>query len=78
MKATITLENVWGFIQSLSLSAKNKEWLAQKLIESSKEEKRLKEEAIVAASLTTALKEVKEAHKKGITLPDAYDLLNEL
>lgn len=75
MKATISLENVWGFIQSLSLSAKNKEWLAQKLIESSKEEKRLKEEALVAASLTTALKEVKEAHKNGIVLPDAYDLL---
>lgn len=75
MKATISLKNVWRFIQSLSLSAKNKEWLAQKLIESSKEEKRLKEEALVAASLTTALKEVKEAHKNGIVLPDAYDLL---
>ena len=34
MKATVTLDNLWAYLQSLSLSDSNKEWLAEKLIES--------------------------------------------
>lgn len=32
--ATITLKNLWNFIQSMSLSANNELWLAEKLHES--------------------------------------------
>ncbi len=33
MKANISLEGLFDFLQSLSLSSSNKEWLAQKLLE---------------------------------------------
>ena len=34
MKATISLEGIWQFLESLNLSNRSKEWLADKLIES--------------------------------------------
>ena len=34
MKATVSLDSLWTYLQSLSLSDSNKEWLAEKLIES--------------------------------------------
>ena len=34
MDATVSLESLWTFLQSLSLSDSKKEWLAEKLIES--------------------------------------------
>ncbi len=33
--ASITLNNLWNFIESMSLSANNELWLAEKLHESS-------------------------------------------
>lgn len=33
MKATISLEGLWSFLQSLSLDNNNKQWLADKLQE---------------------------------------------
>ena len=39
MKATISLDGIWNFLQSLSLSASNKEWLGEKLLEEARKEK---------------------------------------
>ena len=39
MKATISLEGIWKFLQSLSLSPNNKEWLGEKLLEEARKEK---------------------------------------
>lgn len=33
---TATINSLWGYLQSLSLSNRNKQWLAEKLIESTK------------------------------------------
>ena len=38
MKATISLEGLLSFINGLSLSANNKRWLAEKLIEEARKE----------------------------------------
>ncbi|WP_455669378.1 hypothetical protein [Phocaeicola sp.] len=38
MKATISLEGLWTFLQSLSLSANNKRWLGEKLLEEAQKE----------------------------------------
>ena len=38
--ATVTLNNLWNFIQSMSLSANNELWLAEKLHESAVNKKR--------------------------------------
>ena len=40
MKATISLDGILAFLKSLSLSASNKEWLAEKLIEEARKEKK--------------------------------------
>jgi hypothetical protein len=37
MEGTVSIENLWMFIKSMSLSADNQRWLAERLIESSKE-----------------------------------------
>ena len=38
MEGTISIENLWMFIKSMSLSADNQRWLADRLIENSAEE----------------------------------------
>lgn len=45
MKATISLDGIWNFLQSLSLSASNKEWLGEKLLEEARKEKNEKKES---------------------------------
>ena len=40
MKATISLDGILAFLKSLSLSASNKEWLAETLIEEARKEKK--------------------------------------
>lgn len=45
MKATISLDGIWNFLQSLSLSASNKEWLGEKLLEEARKEKIEKKES---------------------------------
>lgn len=45
MKATISLDGIWKFLQSLSLSASNKEWLGQRLLEEARKEKAEKKES---------------------------------
>jgi hypothetical protein len=41
---TIALNNLWNYIQGLSLSARNEEWLAQRLQESSAQKKARKKD----------------------------------
>jgi len=36
MEGTISIDKLWTFIQSMSLSADNQRWLADRLIENSK------------------------------------------
>ena len=52
--STVQIESLWQYIQTLSLSNKNKKWLADRLLESSKVEN--------SANATTmnAIKEAKE------------------
>ena len=38
MKTIVPLDSIWNFLQSLSLSANNKRWLGEKLLEEAKEE----------------------------------------
>lgn len=79
MKATVSLDGIWGFLQSLSLSANNKVWLADKLIESSQKDqitlKKSQQEKYVRESMGRAWNEVKEAEHIGRPLPNAYDLI---
>ncbi len=78
MKVTISLEGIWSMLQSLSLSSRNKEWLAARLIESCADDTRAKQEKMVAETLGSAYSETKHAIAAGQTMPNAYDLLNEI
>ena len=82
MKAIVSLDGIWGFLQSLSLSTSNKVWLADKLIESSQEDqialKKSLQEKYIRESMGRAWEEVKEAEHVGRPLPDAYDLIAQL
>lgn len=78
MKVTISLESIWTMLQSLSLSSHNKEWLAARLIESCADETRAKQEKMVTETLGHAYCETKQAIAAGQTMPNAYDLLNEI
>ncbi len=82
MKAIVSLDGIWGFLQSLSLSTNNKVWLADKLIESSKEDqlsiKKAQQEKYIRESLGRAWKEMKKAEQTTTPLPNAYDLVVQL
>ena len=76
MKATISLEGIWQFLQSLNLSNRSKEWLADKLIESTydkKEEIEYISKEDILAGIDAGLKDM----KAGRTRP-AEELLEEL
>ena len=58
----ISLNNLWTYLQGLSLTASNQRWLGERLIEASKSEKDQnkvrQQEAMVKDTLTRAFKEL--------------------
>lgn len=78
MRTAIPIDNVWQMLQTLSLSSSNKEWLANKLIDSSKEDKREQEAAFVRESMQRAMLEVKEVQQGHKKLQSADDFFAEL
>lgn len=74
MKVSASVENLWRYIESLSLSERNRKWLAEKLLDTVEEEETesiSKEE--ILAGIEAGLKDV----KAGRTRP-AEELLEEL
>ena len=43
MKVSASMESLWQYIQSLSLSNRNREWLADKLLEGTSRDKKAEE-----------------------------------
>lgn len=82
MKATISMDGIWGFLQSLSLSSNNKRWLAERLVESrqvdSIELEQEKEMALVRDSMHRAMSEVHSAYQSGASMPNIDKLIAEL
>lgn len=76
---TIALNNLWTYIQGLSLKKKDREWLASKLIEPTADDaKTARQKAYVKETLTRALKEVEAAKREGRELQTLDDFLEEL
>ena len=75
----VALNNLWTYIQGLSLKRKDREWLAGKLIEPTVEDaKTAKQEAYVKETLTRALKEVEAAKRGEIKMMTEEEFLEEL
>ena len=75
----LALNNLWTYIESLSLKKKDREWLAGKLLEPTAEDiKTAQQKAYVKETLTRALDEVKRAKREGRKLQSLDKLIEEL
>lgn len=75
----LALNNLWTYIESLSLKRKDREWLAGKLLEQTEEDaKTAQQKAYVKESLTRALDEVKRAKRGEIKLMTEEEFLEGL
>jgi hypothetical protein len=76
---TFALNNLWSYLQGLSLAKADREWLAGKLLEPSAVDlKTRQQQEMVKESLTRALNEVKAARREGRKLQTLDEFLEEL
>lgn len=76
---TVALDNLWNYINGLSLKRKDREWLANKLLESTEVDAETKrQQEYVKESLTRAVNEVKVAKSEGRQLTSLDDFIEEL
>ena len=76
---TIALNNLWTYLQGLSLKQKDREWLAGKLLEPTVVDVETKrQQEFVKESLYRALDEVEAAKREGRKLSTLDDFINEL
>ena len=74
----MALNNLWSYIQGMSLKKKDREWLAGKLLEPVDDAKTAKQKAFVKESLYRALDEVERAKHEGRKLKTLDEFLDEL
>jgi hypothetical protein len=62
---TVALNNLWSYIQGMSLKKKDREWLAGKLLEPVDDAKTAQQKAFVKESLTLCMSEhsIADIHK---------------
>lgn len=75
---TVAMNNLWTYIQGLSLSQRNRKWLAEKLVAPTEDARTAKQKAYVKESLTRALKGVEAAKREGRKLQTLDEFLEEL
>ena len=76
---TFALNNLWTYIEGLSLKKKEREWLASKLIEPKADDaKTARQKAYVKESLTRALDEVAAAERGEVKMTTEEEFLEEL
>jgi hypothetical protein len=76
---TVALQNLWTYINGLSLKRKDREWLANKLLEPTEVDAETKrQQEFVKESLTRAINEVKAAKREGRQLTTLDDFIEEL
>ncbi|MBP3755899.1 MAG: hypothetical protein J6I61_01260 [Prevotella sp.] len=73
------MDNLWNYINGLSLKRKDREWLANKLLEPTEVDAETKrQQEYVKESLTRAVNEVKVAKSEGRQLTSLDDFIEEL
>lgn len=76
---TFALNNLWTYIEGLSLKQKDREWLAGKLLEPKGDDaKTAKQKAYVKETLTRALNEVKAAKRGEVKMMTEEEFLEGL
>ena len=74
----IQLNNLWSYIQGMSLKKKDREWLASKLLEPVDDAKTEQQKAFVKESLYRALDEVERAKRGEIKMMTEEEFLEDL
>ncbi|MBQ3361589.1 MAG: hypothetical protein IJG46_05600 [Prevotella sp.] len=72
------LNNLWAYIQGMSLKKKDREWLASKLLEPVDDAKTEQQKAFVKESLYRALDEVERAKRGEIKMMTEEEFLEDL
>jgi len=62
---TIAMNNLWNYIQGLSLTARNQEWLAARLQESSRAAKQKDDSLMTKEEFFASIDEAREQIKRG-------------
>lgn len=76
---TVALNNLWTYIDGLSLKQKDREWLASKLLEPKADDaKTAKQKVYVKETLTRALNEVKAAKRGEVKMMTEEEFLEGL
>ena len=76
---TFALNNLWNYIEGLSLKQKDREWLASKLLESKADDaKTAQQKAYVKETLTRAINEVKAAKRGEVKMMTEEEFLEGL
>ncbi len=83
MKASISLEGLLQFILSFSLSASNKRWLGEKLLEEAEKETETEESEFISkeevlAGIDAGLREMQERRRSGRKAKTLDALIDEL
>ncbi len=76
---TVALNNLWTYLNGLSLKRKDREWLANKLLEPTEVDAETKrQQELVKESLTRAFNEVRAAKREGRQLTTLDEFIEEL
>ena len=76
---TVALNNLWTYINGLSLKQKDRKWLASKLLEPTEEDAKTKrQQEFVKESLYRALDEVERAKRGEIKMKTLEEFEEEL
>ena len=76
---TVALNNLWTYINGLSLKQRDREWLAKKLLEPTEADAETRrQQKLVKESLTRALDEVKRAKRGEIKMMTLEEFEEEL
>ena len=75
---TVAMNNLWTYLQGLSLTAKNKKWLSERLIEPKAVDMPVMTDEEIKDGLNLAFMHMKEVNEGKRLTRDINELLNEL
>ena len=75
---TVAMNNLWTYLQGLSLTAKNKKWLSERLIEPKAVDMPVMTDEEIKEGLNLAFMHMKEFNEGKRLTRDINELLNEL
>ena len=75
---TVAMNNLWTYLQGLSLTAKNKKWLSERLIEPKAVDMPVMTDEEIKEGLNLAFMHMKEVNEGKRLTRDINELLNDL